>query len=48
MASAILKAHYDGGHIVLNEAFELPRNAPPPRNGLCSGYRTLRLVGLWC
>lgn len=28
MPTAILKAHYDGEHIVLDEPFELPRNAP--------------------
>jgi hypothetical protein len=28
MASAILKAHYDGEHIVLDEPFELIANAP--------------------
>jgi len=28
MASVILKAHYDGEHIVLDEPFELPPNAP--------------------
>ena len=28
MASVILKAHYDGEHIVLDEPFELPANAP--------------------
>ena len=27
MPTAILKAHYDGEHIVLDEPFELPRNA---------------------
>jgi hypothetical protein len=28
MPTAILKAHYDGRHIVLDEPFELPANAP--------------------
>lgn len=28
MPAAILKAHYDGQHIVLDEPFELPANAP--------------------
>ena len=28
MSSVILKAHYDGQHIVLDEPFELPPNAP--------------------
>ena len=28
MPTAILKAHYDGEHIVLDEPFELPANAP--------------------
>jgi hypothetical protein len=28
MPSVILKAHYDGKHIVLDEPFELPPNAP--------------------
>jgi hypothetical protein len=28
MATAILKAHYDGEHIVLDEPFELIANAP--------------------
>jgi hypothetical protein len=28
MPSVILRAHYDGQHIVLDEPFELPRNAP--------------------
>ena len=28
MPSMILKAHYDGEHIVLDEPFELPPNAP--------------------
>ncbi len=28
MPSVILKAHYDGEHIVLNEPFLLPTNAP--------------------
>jgi len=28
MLTAILKAHYDGKHIVLDEPFELPANAP--------------------
>ena len=27
MSTAILKAHYDGEHIVLDEPFELPANA---------------------
>ncbi len=27
MPTAILKAHYDGEHIVLDEPFELPANA---------------------
>ena len=27
MTAAILKAHYDGQHIVLDEPFELPANA---------------------
>ncbi len=28
MPNVILKAHYDGEHIVLDEPFELPPNAP--------------------
>lgn len=28
MPTAILKAHYDGEHIVLDEPFQLPANAP--------------------
>ena len=28
MPTAILKAHYDGQHIVLDEPFELPANTP--------------------
>ena len=28
MPTAILKAHYDGKHIVLDETFDLPPNAP--------------------
>ena len=28
MPTAILKAHYDGEHIVLDEPFSLPLNAP--------------------
>ena len=28
MPTAILKAHYDGEHIVLDEPFALPANAP--------------------
>jgi len=28
MPTAILKAHYDGAHIVLDEPFELTTNAP--------------------
>jgi hypothetical protein len=28
MASVTLKAHYDGEHIVLDEPFDLPPNAP--------------------
>ena len=28
MSAVILKAHYDGEHIVLDEPFELPPNAP--------------------
>jgi hypothetical protein len=28
MPTAILKAHYDGEHIVLDEPFHLPANAP--------------------
>jgi hypothetical protein len=28
MPSVILKAHYDGKHIVLDEPFALPANAP--------------------
>ena len=28
MPTAVLKAHYDGEHIVLDEPFELPTNAP--------------------
>ncbi len=28
MQSVILKAHYDGEHIVLDEPFELPANVP--------------------
>jgi hypothetical protein len=28
MPTAILKAHYDGEHIVLDEPYELPANAP--------------------
>jgi len=28
MSPVILKAHYDGEHIVLDEPFELPPNAP--------------------
>ncbi len=28
MASVILKAHYDGEHIMLDEPFDLPPNAP--------------------
>lgn len=28
MISVTLKAHYDGEHIVLDEPFEIPRNAP--------------------
>lgn len=28
MPTTILKAHYDGKHIVLDEPFELPANAP--------------------
>ncbi len=28
MPAVILKAHYDGKHIVLDEPFELPPNAP--------------------
>ena len=28
MSSVILKAHYDGEHIVLDEPFELPPNTP--------------------
>ena len=28
MPTAILKAHYDGEHIVLDEPFALPLNAP--------------------
>ncbi len=28
MPSVILKGHYDGKHIVLDEPFELPPNAP--------------------
>ena len=28
MLTAILKAHYDGQHIILDEPFELPANAP--------------------
>jgi len=28
MPTAILKAHYDGEHIVLDVPFELPANAP--------------------
>ncbi len=28
MPSVILKAHYDGEHIVLDEPFDLPPNAP--------------------
>jgi hypothetical protein len=28
MPTAILKAHYDGEHIVLDEPFELPANVP--------------------
>jgi hypothetical protein len=28
MPTAILRAHYDGEHIVLDEPFELPANAP--------------------
>ena len=28
MASVILRAHYDGRHIVLDEPFEIPVNAP--------------------
>jgi hypothetical protein len=28
MSSITLKAHYDGKHIVLDEPFELPANAP--------------------
>ena len=28
MPTAILKAHYDGKHIVLDEPYELPENAP--------------------
>jgi hypothetical protein len=28
MASVILRAHYDGEHIVLDEPFDLPPNAP--------------------
>lgn len=28
MPTAIIKAHYDGEHIVLDEPFELPTNAP--------------------
>lgn len=28
MPTAVLKAHYDGKHIVLDEAFELSANAP--------------------
>ena len=28
MPTAILKAHYDGEHIVLDEPFDLPANVP--------------------
>jgi hypothetical protein len=28
MPSVILKAHYDGEHIILDEPFELPANTP--------------------
>ncbi len=28
MKSVTLKAHYDGKHIVLDEPFEIPENAP--------------------
>ena len=28
MPNAVLKAHYDGKHIVLDEPFDLPANAP--------------------
>ena len=28
MPTAILKAHYDGEHIILDEPFQLPANAP--------------------
>jgi hypothetical protein len=28
MPTAILKAHYDGEHIVLDEPYELPANTP--------------------
>ena len=35
MRSVVLKAHYDGEHIVLDEPFVLPPNAPLAVTVLC-------------
>ena len=46
MQTAMLKAHYDGNQIVLDEPFELPTEAPSivtvlARNGEDSGWAAL-------